>query len=101
VFLRARVSTVADIVEHELHGAKVPYLRRSVRQRVVIQAQRVPSRGVFNEVTDGEALDATLRGLVERKVLFWAGKTLPEEARPKVYRLRHKSGIPVLVTVRG
>jgi hypothetical protein len=97
-FLGARVTTVADHLEAELLGAKVPYQRRSAARRVVLHAKRVPSRGVFGEATDGDALDATLRELVERKVLFWAGKPLGPDDRPRVYRFRHKSGIPVWVT---
>lgn len=96
--LGARISTAADHLEAEFYSAKVPVLRRrQTARRLVVTARRVPGRGMFGEATDADALDATLRGLVERRVLFWAGTPPTPDARPKVYRLRHKTTVPVWV----
>ena len=95
--LGARLSTAADHLEAEFYGAKVPTTRRLTRRRVVLYAKRVPGRDLFGAPTDADALDATIRGLIDRRVVFWRGAPPAVEARPKVYRLRHKTTVPVWV----
>lgn len=105
IYCSARVTTVADQVEAELRVAGVPVRRRGAVRgtrpgtRASLGARRVPGRGFFGEATDADALDATLRGLVDRRVLRWAGDVPSPEARPPVYRFLHKCGVGVWVVV--
>jgi len=89
-------------VEAEMVGAKVPHRRGVTTDLAVsIDAARVPSRGMFGEATDGDALDALLRALVERRVLYWEGPPPGPDERPETYSFKHKSGVAVTVTAHG
>lgn len=83
-------------------NAKVPHRRGAITDLAVsIDAARVPSRGMFGEATDGDALDALLRSLVERRVLYWEGSPPGPSERPVTYTFKHRSGVAVTVTAHG
>lgn len=104
--LGAKVTTVADQLEAELNAAGVKTQRRGAvltrgpGTRAALVARRVPGRGVFGEPTDADALDATLRGLADQRVLFWEGRMPSLETRPSVYRFTHRNGVKVWVVAR-
>ena len=110
--LNSKARASIDLITLKLDGARVPWRLRgglSLRgasapptvDRAVIEAGRVPGRGFFGEDADTCALDTVIRGLVEARVLWWATPKPPAlHERPALYRLRHRSGLSVVVIAR-
>lgn len=103
-WLAGKAQGALDEVLATLYGAKVPARARGAitRQvgyvsRVVVQAVRVPHRGMFGETTVGDALDDTIHELVQGRRMYWVD-AMPKKAEPPtMYRLRHRSGIPFFI----
>ncbi len=110
--LGSKARAVIEGVTLRLDQARVPWRLRGalslrggsapgVVDRAIIEAVGVPGRGFFGEDADTCALNTAIRGLVEARVLWWRAKPPALHERPPLYRLRHRTGLAVLVIARA
>lgn len=114
-YYSAQANSVADLIQGVFVNYAVPvrrlgaYTKRSVAavSRAVIEAYRPqkkedqPLHLIVGNTEGRDVVRDALQSLIERKILHWKNPLDSTIENRSVYNLYHRTGVPVLVIVRG
>lgn len=114
-YYSAQANSVADLIQGVFVNYAVPVRRRGayIKRRIpavsraVLEAYRPqkredqPLKLVVGDTEERDVVRDALQSLIERKILHWKNPMDSTVENRSVYNLYHRTGVPVLVIVRG